>query len=636
MYARPLSGLQSTAAKLTSARLRATDTNVPYREFHYRWEWRLKASPEALWPLISDTNRFNRDAGLPVVAPPTDVIAPLTNARRRLGFRRFGLAIEWEEEPFEWIRPYRFGVVRRLAHGPVAEMRVAAELTPLPEGGTHLTYQVWARPRSPLGLALIPIQVGQLSARKFAAVVRRYDERAGGGGSVPIAPPDARFAPSGHARLAQAREKLIAQGAPAELVARLVETIEQADDLTLLRLRPYALADYWAAPRRAVLELCLWATRAGLLDLRWDMLCPLCRGAKQTSATLAELQESVHCDTCNIDFTVNFDQSVELTFRPNPAVRLIEAREFCIGGPQVTPHIVAQQLLAPGARRRLTLPLETGRYRLRTLAQPGAQALRVAAEGANEIELCADEKGWGNDELMLGAQPALIYENATDAEQLFILERMAWSDQAVTAAEVTALQIFRDLFATEALRPHQQISVGSLTVIFTDLRGSTRLYREIGDAPAFGAVMSHFDILRAAVDEEEGALVKTLGDAIMAVFRRPAGALRAMLKAQRQLAHPPAGMRPFELKVGLHTGHCIAVNMNGRLDYFGSNVNIAARLEPLSNGADIIISAAVRADPKVAAMLDDSENKLSVEPVEALLKGFDEERMELWRVRQAD
>ncbi len=609
---------------------------MPYREFHYRWEWQLKSSPEALWPLLSDTNRFNRDAGLPGVAPLPEESAPLLNARRRLGFRRFGLTVEWEEEPFEWIRPYRFGIVRRLARGPLAEMRVVAELKPQPDGGTHLTYQVWARPSSPLGLVAIPLQVGQLSARKFAAVVRRYDEFAAGTDSHPLASPAARFAPSGRARLSQARDKLIAQGASVALVARLIETIEQADDLTLLRLRPYALADYWQAARRDVLELCLWATRTGLLDLRWDMLCPLCRGAKQTGATLAELQENVHCDTCNIDFTVNFDQSVELTFRPNPAVRLLAAREFCIGGPQVTPHVVAQQLLAPGARRRLTLPLAQGRYRLRTLTQPGAQALMVTADGTDEIELCADEKGWSNEELKLSAQPALVYENATDAEQLFILERIAWSDQAVTAAEVTALQIFRDLFATEALRPHQQISVGSLTVVFTDLRGSTRLYREIGDAPAFGAVMGHFDILRAAVDEEEGALVKTLGDAIMAVFRRPAGALRAMLKAQRQLAQPPAGTRPLQLKVGLHTGHCIAVNLNGRLDYFGSNVNIAARLEPLSNGTDIIISTAVRDDPKVAAMLNDAENRLRIEPVAALLKGFDEEQIELWRVSQAD
>ncbi|PYS94055.1 MAG: hypothetical protein DMF64_01770 [Acidobacteria bacterium] len=605
-----------------------------YRDFHYRWEWQLRSSPESLWPLLSDTNRFNRDAGLPVVAPPAEGSAAFANAHRRLRFRRFGLTIEWVEEPFEWVRPFRFGVVRRLTRGPVVEMRVTAELKPQPDGGTHLIYQVWARPKSLLGLVVIPIQVGQISARRFDAVMRRYDEMATGAPHISAPAPDARFPTSGRKRLVQMSEKLIAQGSPPELVARLVATIEQADDLTLTRLRPYTLADYWGAPRRAVLELCLWATRAGLLDLRWDMLCPLCRGAKETSASLADLQNNVHCDTCNIDFTVNFDRSVELTFKPNSAVRLVEVGEFCIGGPQVTPHIIAQQLLAPGERRELQLALEPGRYRLRTLKQPGGQALLVTDEGAPEINLRTDEKGWSNDELTLSLRPSLNYENATDVEQLFVLERMAWSDQAVTAAEVTALQIFRDLFATEALRPHQQISVGSMTIVFTDLRGSTRLYREIGDAPAFGAVMSHFDILRETVDEEEGALVKTLGDAIMAVFRRPAAALRAMLKAQRRLANPPEGTRPFLLKVGMHTGHCIAVNLNGRLDYFGSNVNIAARLEPLSSGQDIIISTAVRDDPKVTVMIEAPENGLQIEPVEAMLKGFDEERIELWRVTE--
>jgi class 3 adenylate cyclase len=92
-----------------------------------------------------------------------------------------------------------------------------------------------------------------------------------------------------------------------------------------------------------------------------------------------------------------------------------------------------------------------------------------------------------------------------------------------TAAEVTALQMFRDLFAAEALRSGEQISVGTLTVLFTDLKNSTRLYREIGDATAFGRVMNHFDVLKQVIAEEDGAMVKTIGDAVMAVFRQPAG-----------------------------------------------------------------------------------------------------------------
>jgi class 3 adenylate cyclase len=193
--------------------------------------------------------------------------------------------------------------------------------------------------------------------------------------------------------------------------------------------------------------------------------------------------------------------------------------------------------------------------------------------------------------------------------------------------------MFRDLFATEALRPGEQISVGTLTVLFTDLRNSTQLYREIGDATAFGRVMNHFDVLKKVIAEEDGALVKTIGDAVMAVFRRPASALKAMLSAQEILAAPPSGDAPLTLKAGVHTGPCIAVTLNDRLDYFGSTVNMAARLESLSTGDDVIISTALYSDPEVRAFIA-SEN-LQATPFEMLLKGFQEEKFELWRIGKA-
>src|SRR5437879_317362 len=196
--------------------------------------------------------------------------------------------------------------------------------------------------------------------------------------------------------------------------------------------------------------------------------------------------------------------------------------------------------------------------------------------------------------------------------------------------------MFRDLFATEALRRGEQISVGTLTVLFTDLRNSTRLYREIGDATAFGRVMNHFDVLKNAIAEHDGALVKTIGDAVMAVFRRPANAVRAMLEAQQRLANPPDGLLPLTLKAGLHTGPCIAVTLNDRLDYFGSTVNLDARLEGQSTGADVVISDAVYSDPEVRKLLSDPSNDLAASRFEMTLKGFDEETFELWRVTSAN
>jgi class 3 adenylate cyclase len=360
----------------------------------------------------------------------------------------------------------------------------------------------------------------------------------------------------------------------------------------------------------------------------------MCRGAHDAGPSLKDLPGNIHCGTCRVDITTNFDQFVELTFKPNGGIRLVELDNFCVGSPQRTPHVVVQQLLPPGGERVLELPLGQGNYRVRALELPGSQTVNVSTSGAPAATVTLSESGWSNDVLNVSERSSFLLINQTNAEQLVILERTAWTDQAATAAEVTALQMFRDLFSSEALRPGDQISVGTLTVLFTDLRHSTRLYREIGDATAFGRVMNHFDVLREFIAQRDGAIVKTIGDAVMAVFRKPVNALVAMLDVQHVLANPPDGVMPLQLKAGMHAGPCIAVTLNDRLDYFGSTVNMAARLEGLSNGNDVIISRAIFDDASVAELLNTAEFKAL--PFEMSLKGFEEERIELWRVTKVN
>ena len=553
------------------------------KEKLYRWEWLLRSSPEQLWPLVSDTDRFNRDVGLSSVraGPPED-------GKRRV---RLGKLLEWEEEPFEWERPKRFAVRRRFLRGPLDDISVAVDLEPVPGTvpGTRLVYEIRVRPRNVVGAAAIPLQIGVLSRRRFERTLRRYDELARGGNAT-RATAEPRLAPGGRERLGERLGKL-----PFELAARLGDTLATADDGVLGHLRPYALADEWGADRRAVLELCLHATRAGILDLLWDVLCPFCRGAQASPSTLRDLDPNVHCESCGIDFRAELDRSVEATFRPSPAIREVADAEFCVGGPGLTPHVVVQQRLEPRETRELRPALEPGRYRIR---------------GGEELEV------------QPGERPAIRLENPTDEATTVVLERTAWSDQAATAAEVTALQAFRDLFAAEALRPGEPLSVGSLAVVFTDLRDSTRYYRDVGDAPAFAAVRTHLEVLHDVVGTEGGAVVKTMGDAVMAVFSRPALALRALERAHEELAG-----RPLVLKSGVHFGPCIAVTQNDRLDYFGSTVNAAARLPPLSAGDDVVLTEAVRADPEVAELLADRP----LDALDAELKGFDE-RFRLYRV----
>jgi len=604
---------------------------MAFSEQYFRWQWSLRSSPEALWPFVSDTNRFNYDGGNPSLKEEPANGALPSGYRHLYGTLPMG-TLEWDEEPYEWVRPERFGVMRHFRQGFMERLLVEMELAPRADGGTVLTSHIRVKPRDLSGLFIIPYFISWRTRRHFDKSFRAYDRIA----SLPTPsvldfPGNVNFITGGRRRLKATREALLQQGAWPHLVERLVHIIQNSDDMTVSRLRPYMLADVWGISRRHVLSTFLWATREGMLSFEWNVLCPLCRGSKQTTTTLGDVASQVHCDSCNIDFTVNFDRSVELTFHPNPAIRPHFTDQFCVGGPQVTPHIVVQQQVGPNDMRELTLPLEEGRYRMRTLALRGGQFLRVRSKAESQGAFYASVDSWPNVEPELSSKPTLQLQNRTDVSQVFILERMAWSDQAATAAEVTTLQTFRDLFANEALRPGEKISVGSLTVVFTDLRGSTQIYREDGDAVAFGRVMEHFDILRRAIDDEEGALVKTMGDAVMAVFRRPVSALRAFINAQKILMAPPKGARPLHLKVGIHSGPCVAVTLNNKLDYFGSTVNMASRLEALDTSFDgAIISSAVRNDPEVAEWLQTGE--VEAKAFEAALKGFENEKFLLWAV----
>ena len=609
---------------------------MAFREYQYRWVFDLKSTPEQLWPFVADTNRFNRDTGVPRVQVDASK-GRLRNARRRVRLSLYGMDVEWEEQPFEWVQPVRFGIERVYSKGPMARMRALADLNALDSGGTRVTYEVRATPRNLLGVLAIPLQIKLIIAPRFKAAFRKYDELAAKGIDPAMADATNEAPSVDRARIRVLGDKLLKECPQAAqvqpIVERLLELIASGDDFSVARIRPYQLADTWKFPRRQVLETCLHATRVGLLDLRWDLVCPMCRGAEDTGSSLRDIPTNGHCETCQIDVTVNLDRYVELTFKPNTGLRAVESHDFCVAGPQRTPHVVVQQLLPAGSERVLDLPLGAGNYRVRALELPGTQALNVSSSGAKSATITISDAGWEDDVLKVSERSSIALKNKTSAEQLLILERTAWNDQAATAAEVTALQIFRDLFSTEALRSDQQISVGTLTVLFTDLRHSTRLYREIGDATAFGRVMNHFDVLKKFIAERDGAIVKTIGDAVMAVFRSPGNALLAMLDAQRALANPPDGVMPLQLKAGMNTGPCIAVTLNDRLDYFGSTVNLASRLEGLSSGNDVIISQSVFEDASVDDLLSTGEYATS--QFQATLKGFEEEQAELWRVSRS-
>lgn len=582
------------------------------RSFH----WRFDHPPAAIWPLLADTVRFNEAAGLPryrVIETPQPDGTVLFEGKLKQG----PFAIGWREVPVNWVAQRWFEHRREFTNGPLKDLTARCAFAETGDGGCTAEYTICATPANLAGRLLLATGFFERTAKTFTALAADANRHAAG-----LTPAPFRFtAPEPDAALRQRVDAMVAEieasGHGHGLAARLAEHLLTAQEVDLTRLRPLALARAWQAAPRAVVELCLQAVRAGLLTMRWDLLCPRCRVAKAAVQALDQLPKGAHCPTCNIDYGRDFSRNVELGFQPAPAVRPLGSGEHCLFGPMSTPHIWLQRTLAPGEALAEPCDLPAGSYRLRTLeAGPEAEALLEPGAALPEIVLAGDAVTLGGS----GEAGRVVLRNVSARPLTAVVEERRWARDALTADRVTALQAFRDLFSEQVLRPGDEVAVARIALLFTDLKRSTDLYGRIGDAAAYQLVRDHFAWLAAIVRRHDGALVKTIGDAIMAAFAQPADALAAALDIQRGLAAFNArGERALAIKLGLHEGPCIAVTLNGRLDYFGTTVNMAARLQGQSEGGDIVLSEALAEDATVAALLEGLDCARETTP----LKGFD-------------
>ncbi|EUA06455.1 adenylate and Guanylate cyclase catalytic domain protein [Mycobacterium kansasii 732] len=532
-----------------------------------------------------------------------------------------GFSLEWEEKPYEWISGRHFRQSRVFTKGPFRRFGPVFDLESDGNGGSRVTYSLeW----EPLGL------VGRLFGARLAtqageAVGKRVVEAVGFAHGnhppdriTPFVVPEPTLPPGARERATAMAQDLDRGPYGNGLGARLAELVLHGMTTDLTRLRPKVLASTLGVPARAATETCLAAVKAGLLSMKWELLCPNCRGAKVSVATLSELPHGAHCSSCNIDYDRDFERNVELTFAPAPTVRPLPVGRFCLSGPMETQHVVVQVLLAAGERRDVAVDLAAGSYRLRTLhpgdfvdieyrsgAFPG---LRITASGVEVLDVADGDNAPGR----------VTFVNDAGFELAALIEDRTWALETLTAPEVISLQAFRDLFAEATLRPGDDAGISQVALLFTDLRGSTALYERVGDATAYNLVREHFTLLAAIVREHDGAVVKTIGDAVMASFTDPAQAVRAALAMQAGIAASATVSRDLVLKVGVHAGPSVVVTLNGRLDYFGSTVNMAARLQGQSAGGDIVLSHAVADDPAVREIVADVPQRHET----VMLKGF--------------
>lgn len=584
------------------------------------WEWSFKNPPAAIWPILADTARFNEAAALPrheiieIPGPDGDVAF--------YGSAKIGpLLLKWKERPVNWVSAQFFEHFRDFTTGPLAMIGAHLALADDPAtGGAIGTYTLSAAPRNWLGRVMLATKFFTSSRETFARLARDADAYVSGERSTPFtyqAPvPD----PETLAKVARLVAEIEATPNGHGLARRLADLILTAQEVDLWHVRPLSLARLWNVPARHAIELCLQAVRSGLLELRWDLLCPRCRVAKAGSGSLDRLPTGAHCPSCNIEYDRDFAKNVEASFRPAAAIRAIDSGEYCLWGPMSVPHVQAQIHLAPGESREVAGTLALGPYRLRTL-EPGDEHDLEYAGGSFPALVITD------DAIVAGAHAkagTLRFENHSARSRIALIESRHWIADCLTADRVTALQAFRDLFSDDVLRPGDEVAIGRITLLFSDLKASTALYEHIGDAAAYHLVRAHFAFMAEIIRNHDGAIVKTIGDAVMAAFARPQDGLLAALDIQRSIKDWNARNRsgdalPIVIKLGLHQGASIAVTLNDRLDYFGSTVNLAARLQGQSGGGEIVLSREIAEDPALAPHLAG----LELRPDRAVLKGFD-------------
>lgn len=566
---------------------------------HYHFEFDHPVAK--LWSVVSDTPRWGEASGFPRYQA-SESLQPDGRVRVYGKLEIAGMTLAWEEPPVNWIAEGWFEQQRIFSRGPIDSMTTRATLEDKNDR-SGLDLELSFDTRNLVG-TLIARRLVAAFEQKIRALLETADQL------IRAEQPDLfessyRPSPEAQARAVKLKEAIAASPYEHGLATRLVEYINQAQDVDLWAMRPIAIARRWRADPRDTIELFLQSVRSGLLESRWDVLCPRCRLSKSSTTNIGELPRGVHCDACNIDFDSDFASNVELSFSPSPSIRAVEYGFFCRSGPGVTPHIKGQCSLYSGSSSSLPLRLRPGDYRIRTL------------EAGEELELTWD--GGAFPEIHVNESKLSIHGNSPDNEihlvndgtvaRTIVIEEQSWLRDVLTAERATTMQAFRDLFSEQVLRPGDEVSIRNIAFVFTDLVGSSSLFSRIGDAAAYHLVREHFAELAQIVRHHRGNIVKTVGDGIHAAFLTPDDALRAAIDMQQTM---PAFNRRFEtddiaIRVGLHSGSSIAVTLNDRLDYYGEAVNLAARLEGQGDAGEIVMSKAFTEDPAVNDILSDYE-----------------------------
>ena len=433
---------------------------------------------------------------------------------------------------------------------------------------------------------------------------------------------------------------VLRQSADTDGVAMIERLVREAPDHELNRINTITLAAREGLREDQVIGAFLHAARLGLFEMSWNVMCPGCGGVLGANTTLRTLEQTeYHCSLCACGYEPALDSMVEVTFTVSPRLRRIAAHSpdelpmpeyyrqiFWSSGvdlPENFKEVIEEVMLEsvelpPGERAILSVQLPSAFLIVFDPVTHAAQFLDVKGEPTSErqgmsLVFNRVRAPTGTVEVRPGPM-RLTLENRTDQRVLpgiwiggdKLHNLLGRRKPVLTAKRLLTNQTFRDIYRTDTMSVDQRLKILSLTFLFTDLKGSTELYDRVGDLVAYDLVKEHFRVLQEIIADEAGAVVKTIGDAVMATFATPDRAVAAAIRVREAMTdlgeqrhHPD-----LLLKMGIHEGPCLAVTLNDRQDYFGQTVNIAARIQGLAASRSILATGSVVENPEASAMLE--------------------------------
>jgi class 3 adenylate cyclase len=443
------------------------------------------------------------------------------------------------------------------------------------------------------------------------------------------------------------------QSAKPKPVSAIEKLIHDGHDGDLCRINALAFAASHELDEDDAIAAFLHGARLGIFDMSWNIFCPACGGVLDAGATLKTIKQAEYrCVLCASGCEPTLDDIVEVTFTISPRVRKIAAHHpetlswveyyrqifwsSAVDLPDdatlekwVKETTLSALEVAAGEKVMLSLELPQGFVDVFDPVVNMSQTIEVKGEPARKTQslsfIMTRDHPPTKDVQMHPGPLQLTLENRSNVRTLpgiwiisdkihdFVSKRRPF----LTAKRLLTNQTFRDIYRTDALDVDQRLKITSLTFLFTDLKGSTELYERVGDLAAYDLVRAHFRILNEIVAAESGAVVKTIGDAVMATFPTPDRAMAAALKMREAVKDLKGDLL---LKIGMHEGPCLAVSLNDRQDYFGRTVNIAARVQGLATSRSIFATRGVVTDSEASKLLQ--SNGIAAIPEKRSLRGI--------------